>query len=466
MTTGVATNRRTFYSVLEGMTRPELERLQGLKLRAQVERAYASNPFYRKLFDEAGVKPEHIRTAADVRLLPPITKETILDDQLAHPPYGSFLGVEPGQVWELALSSGTSGKGREVHAWTVRDAHLRGALMAMSWAWGGVTRRDSVIFHVGATNSSTVGCMMRGIRAAGRLPYLVGHAGFQERVDLMAEYGVDAMYCMPSGLNGLSVLLDERGIDPRKQWPGLKMIQTSAESWPVEWVERMEDFWGVRIFEVYGSTQTHGTYGMSNCEQGAVVDGRRGAMHLFEWAFLFEIVNPETLEPVEPGERGELILTHLDKEASPLLRFRTRDAMRWFPYTECPCGRHVHLAESGTVGRLDDMLKVKGQNLWPPTAEVLVFSHECIDEFQARIFIDDHGRDQIELRYCTKPDVRLPADLDSQLVAQLKEETNITMLVRRVPAERVPHWDEPDKKPRRWLDERHTGLLGKDEEWR
>jgi phenylacetate-CoA ligase len=450
--------RRTFYPVLEGMTRPELERLQGVKLRAQVERAHATNPFYRRLFDEAGVKPEQIVTAADVRRLPAITKEDILEDQLAHPPYGSFLGVDEEQIWELALSSGTSGKGREVHAWTVRDAHLRGALMAMSWAWGGVTRHDSVIFHVGATNSSTLGCMMRGIRAAGRLPYLVGHAGFEERLDLMVAHGVDAMYCMPSGLNGLSVLLEERGIDPRQQWPDLKVIQTSAESWPVEWVERMEDFWGARIFEVYGSTQTNGTYGMSNCELGAVVDGRRGAMHLYEWATLFEVVNPDTMEPVEPGGRGELVLTHLDKEASPLLRFRTRDAMRWFPYSECTCGRHVNLIESGTVGRLDDMLKVKGQNLWPPTAEVLVFSHECIDEFQARIVIDAKGRDQIELRFCTKPDAHVPDDLENVLVAELKEATDLTMLVRRVATEDVPHFDEPDKKPRRWIDDRHAGL--------
>jgi phenylacetate-CoA ligase len=453
----VPTARKPFYSVLESMTRSEIDDLQTKKLQAQVARAYESIPFYRERFKQAGLTPDQIRTKADVRRLPIISKEDVIEDEKENPPYGTFLGVREDQIWELALSSGTSGKGQEIHAWTVRDAHIRGALNAIGWAWAGVTRRDGTIFHIGATNSSSVGCMMRGIRAVGRMPYLVGHAGFDERLDLMVKFGVDVMYCMPSALNGLSVLATQRGIDPRKQWPGLKSILTSAESWPVEWVPRMEEFWGCRIYEEYGSTQTHGTFGMTNCERGAVIDGQRGALHFFDWSFLLEVVNPDTLEPVAPGEEGELVITHLDKEASPLLRFRTRDRMRWFPHSECPCGRVLDFAESGTIGRWDDMLKVKGQNIWPPSIDSLVLSYPFVDEYQATIYIDEKGRDQVELRYALRQETDVGA-FEREVVHRLKEETLLTMKMRRVEADELPHYTTPDKKARRWTDDRHAGL--------
>lgn len=451
---------KVVYPVLESMNAAEIADLQARKLRAQVERAYATNPFYRQRWRAAGFAPDQIRTAADVRRLPVIGKEDIIDDEREHPPYGTFLGVREDQIWEIALSSGTSGKGQEVHAWTVRDAHMRGALNALGFGWAGVTRGDATIFHIGATNSSSVGCMMRGIRAVGRLPYLVGHAGFDERLDLMLKFGLDAMYMMPSALNGLTLLAQKRGIEPRQAWPNLRSILTSAESWPVEWVHRMEDVWGTRIFEEYGSTQTMGTFGMTNCERGAVVNGERGALHFFSWSFLYEVVDPETLEPVAPGEEGELVLTHLDKEASPLFRFRTRDRMRWFPHTECACGRELDFVESGTIGRWDDMLKVKGQNIWPPSVDALVLAYPFIDEYQARIYIDQKGRDQVDLRYALKTGLQAPDGFEDELVHRLKEETLLTMAVRRVTGDEVPHFETPDKKARRWTDDRHAGLAG------
>ena len=387
-----------------------------------------------------------------------IGKEDIIEDQLQHPIYGTFLGVREDQVWEIAMSSGTSGKGQELHAFTLRDAHMRGALNAIGWAWAGNTRRDAMCFHIGATNSASFGCMSRGIRATGRLPYLVGHAGFDERIELMLKFGMEGMYGMPSALNGLAQQLEERGVDPRRQWPNLKAIMTSAESWPVEWVQRMEDFWGCRVYEEYGSTQTHGTYGMSCCELGAVVDGRRGRNHFFEWSFLYEVVNPDTLEPVAEGEEGELIVTHLDKEASPLLRFRTRDRMRWFPHTGCTCGLPLDSAEAGTIGRWDDMLKVKGQNIWPPSVDEMVLAYPWVDEYQARIYIDERGRDQIELHYGLKQRPPDPAAFEKELGGRLKAQTNLTMKVSEVPASDLPHYVTTDQKPRRWKDERHAGL--------
>lgn len=450
--------RRDFFTTLEGLSRPELDRLQLMKLQLRLRRAYETMPFYRDRFRAAGVTPEDVTTLDDIRKLPLITKEDVLEDQLSSPPYGSFLAVPREAVWEILLSSGTSGKGREVHAFTARDCQIRGSLFAVAWAWSGVIASDAVIFHIGASNSASIGSLTRGIRAVGRLPYLVGHAGFDERIDLMLKFGFDAMWCMPSALNGLSQRVRERGIDPRKQWPNIRSLMVAAESFPVEWVHAMEEFWGSRIYEEYGATQTHGGIGMTNCERGAVIGDQRGALHFFSWTLLFEVINPETLEHVGPGEEGDLVVTHLDKEASPLIRFQTRDRVRWFPSSECSCGRNLDFVESGTIGRWDDMMKVKGQNLFPPQVDRVLFSFSSIDEYQGRLFIDELGRDNVEIRYSLRERPRDIEEFERRLVAALQEETHLTMRVKEAAASDLPHFITPDQKARRWTDERQDGL--------
>jgi phenylacetate-CoA ligase len=454
-----AITRRDFFPTLERMSRSELDALQLKKLQLRVGRAYDSIPFYRERYQTAGVSPDDIKSLDDLRRLPLVTKEDILADEARHPPYGSFLGVPEEAIWEILTSSGTSGKGREVHAFTQRDCVLRGSNFAVAFAWAGVSAADAVIFHVGASNSASIGSLTRGIRAVGRLPYLVGHAGFDERIDLMLQFGFDAMWCMPSALNGLSQLLRERGIEPRKQWPNTRSVMIAAESFPVEWVHSMEEFWGCKIYEEYGATQAHGGIGMTNCERGAVIGSRRGAMHFFSWTLLFEVLNPDTLEPVKAGEEGDLVITHLDKEASPLVRFRTRDRVRWFPSTECPCGRCLDFVESGTVGRWDDMMKVKGQNLFPPHVDRVLFSFESIDEYQGRLFIDEHGRDNVEVRYSFREKPGDKTSFERNLIAALKEETHLTMRVTEVAPDELPHFITPDQKARRWTDERQAGLI-------
>lgn len=449
-----------FLPRLEMLPRAELEALQSRKLRAQVARLHATNAFYRSAWDEAGVRPEDIRSRDDIRLLPFTGKRAFLDDQREQPPFGRRLGVPLEDVGEITETSGTSGQGKELHAHTVRDMHLRGQMTALGWAWAGLQPHDIAAFHIPATNSASVYTMLRGIRAVGRLPYLVGHLGFEERLRMMMSIGVNAMYVTPSGLNGLAALSDELGIEPRRSFPDLRFIQISAESWPIEWVLRMQGLWGARITEVYGSTQLNAAYGASCCEGGAVVDGRRGSQHLFEWTTLYEVIDPVTTEPVAPGESGELVITHLDKQASPLVRFRSGDRVTWHPFSRCGCGRELDVIEAGSIGRVDDMLKVKGQNIWPTELEALIFAHDEVDEFQACVLIGSQGRDELELRFSLKstaPPDRAEA-MRSTLQQELKEATQVSFRVIAVPAAELPHFTNPDKKARRWSDDRQAGL--------
>jgi phenylacetate-CoA ligase len=448
------------HPALERMTREEIQALQLDRLRRQLARLAATNPFFASRWRDAGVEISSFRSLDDIRRLPVISKEDVLGDQLAAPPYGTRLGIDPRDVFELTLSSGTSGKLQEVHAHTVRDAHMR-AMHGIAFRWAGMQPDETLVFHVGISNSASHGPFHRGIRSIGRLPYLVGHLSFPQRLELMERFGLDHMYAMPSALNGLAQLCEEQGRPARERFPGLRSIVISGEGWPVSFIERMEEAWGAPIHEGYGASQTYGGFVMSNCEHGAVTGGRRNGMHFYEWAILLEVLHPETLEPVLPGEVGELVVTHLEKEASPLVRFRTRDRVRHLPWTECPCRRQLEMVESGTIGRWDDMIKIKGQNVFPNEVDEIVFARARIGEYQARVFIGGSGRDVAEMRVGVTPGPRedpvVPAVLDG-LRRELKDATNVSFELVAVPLDTLPQYTTPDAKPRRWTDERQSDL--------
>jgi phenylacetate-CoA ligase len=458
----VRASENIFLPRLEALDRSEIEALQSRKLARQLARVYATNPFYRELWDAAGVAPSDIRNRDDIRRLPFTDKQMFLTDQAEHPPFGRRLGVPAADVGEITETSGTSGNAKELHGHTVQDMHLRGQMTALGWAWAGLRQNDSGVFHIPASNSASLYTMLRGIRAVGRLPYLVGHMGFEERLTYMRGLGVGAMYITPSGLNGMSVLMDKLGLKPAEEFPDLRFIMVSAESWPIEWVVRMQDLWQTKISEVYGSTQLNAAYGAACCAGGAVVGGKRGSQHLFEFTNLYEVVDPETGEPVAPGGTGELVITHLDKQASPLVRFRSRDRVTWHPYRRCACGREYDVIEAGVIGRVDDMLKVKGQSIWPSELESLIFAHPEVLEFQARVYISEKGRDEIEVRVAVRDDVD-PTAVDRLHVAlrrELKAASDVTFGVHGARIDELPNFTSPDKKARRWSDDRHSGLAG------
>jgi phenylacetate-CoA ligase len=444
---------------LESLDRDELRALQERKLGNQLARIRSTNPFYRDHWAQSGVSSEAVQSLDAIRELPFVTKDHLLADQTANPPYGARLGIDERDVHEITMTSGTSGKEKEVHAHSLADTFLRGELTAIGFAWAGLGSGDIGVAHVGANNAASLWTMVRGIRTTGRMPYLTGHASADERLDLMQRFGVNVMFAMPSGLTALATRCEELDIRPEHAFPNLWSIMTSGESWPVEWVERMEQFWGARIHEVYGSTQTNAAYGAACCEFGAVRNGQRAHNHLFEWTTYYEVIDPVTLEPTEPGERGELVLTHLDKEASPLVRFRTGDLVRWYPAGTCPCGRWLRSLETGTVGRVDDMLKIRGQNIWTSSVDAAVLAHPEVDELQVRVSVNDMGRERIEMRVGLRSGiVSDPSPFLTGVAAELKELTDLWIDVVAVDPLQLPHYDSPDLKPRRWTDDRHAGL--------
>jgi phenylacetate-CoA ligase len=451
---------RMYNPAIEGLTRDKLLDLQLRKLRYQLDYLYASNPFYRDRLKAAKVHPDDVKSVDAFRqLVPTSEKQDFLADQRACPPYGTRLGVGEDQVVMSFLTSGTSGVGQEAYGHTWSDALLAGSqhLEAPLW-WCGLHKGDRVYSLTPVATLAFGLIVQESMRLAGYQPVQAFVMDSPTKLDLMRRFPPAALIATPAHFARLTTIARDLGIDPKIDFAGLKGLLTAGQSYPVELAQRMEEVWGARLYETYGSSQGNG-HMAATCERGAVTaDGTRGGMHIYDHHYLFEVIDPDSGEHVEPGEEGMAVLTTLDLEASPVLRFLTYDKVRYLG-EGCPCGRPWAMIEAGTMARYDDMVKVRGMNIWPQLVDDVVFGHDEIDEYTADITVDDNSLEQIDLRYALRPSVSLAGDaLTAVLTAELKAKTNVTFRVAEVPRSQLPVFEF---KAVRWNDRRQADLQKK-----
>lgn len=448
---------------LSALSVADLERLQFAKLQKQLRRLYSTNAFFRQRFDDAKVDPDGIRSLAEFRdRVPTMGKPDCLADQEAHPPFGRRVGVPREEVMMLNLTGGTSGQGQEAFGRTNADIAVQGHLHHLPWYLAGLRKGDAALNCVPAGGLTTGGWgPTEGFRVGGATSYPAGGSmSTDAKIDLMLRFGVfHFIYASTSYMHTLTEGVRRRGIDPKTAFPMFKALFIAAESYPVEWGARMQEFWGVKIHEGYGSTQAAGFAG-STCECGAVHNGGRGVIHMYEWHNVVEVVDPDTGEHVSPGEEGEIILTNLDIIGSPIVRFRTGDKIKYLGRGECSCGRNWLAAEAGTIGRIDDMMKIRGNNMWPSAVDAVVFSHDEIWEYAGRAYMTGGGKTGVELKVAFKDGAgpKSPEDragFEKRLSAALKAATNIKMDIHFVDRADLPSFDY---KSRRWKDERSEGF--------
>lgn len=448
---------------LERMSRAELDGLLLARVRRQVERLWRTNPFYRAHLEAAGTSPEQIRSLDDFRRRIPVTsKADCLRDQEEHPPFGRRLGIPREEVALVNLTGGTSGQGQEVYGRSQHDVAHQGFLHQLPWFMAGLRPGHMALNCVPAGGLTTGGWgPAEGFRLAGATAFHAGGAlSTDAKVDLMLRFGaIHFIYASTNYLHTLGEAFRRRGLTPAECFPDMQGLFIVAEGYPAEWARATEAFWGAKLHEGYGSTQGAG-FIASTCERGVVrPDRERGLMHVFEWTNFVEMIDPETGEPAEPGEDGEIVLTNLDIHGSPVLRFGTRDRARFIPHGACGCGRPWACIEAGTIGRYDDMIKIRGNNVWPLAVDTAVFAHPEVAEYTARVHLDEAGRTEVELSVALKPGIALDGDAGTALAAELREavkgRTNVAMAVRLVPRESLPTFTY---KARRWTDERQKGL--------
>ena len=364
----------------ECMPRSELAKLQVERLQKRLREVYEKVPFYRQAMKERGVSPESVKSFADVARLPFTTKSDFRDNY----PFG-LLAVPLDQVVRLHASSGTTGK-PIVAAYTQNDIGTWAEVMARTLAAGGTTKDDIV------QNAYGYGLFTGGLGihygaerlGATVIPSSVGNT--KRQIMLIQDLGATVLTCTPSYALVIAETASEMGVDPRST--KLRVGFFGAEPWSERMRAEIEEKLGVQAIDLYGLTEIIGPGVASECEH-------KCGMHIFEDHFLAETVDPNTGEALPFGERGELVLTTLSKEAMPVVRYRTRDIAVLNP-ERCACGRTV-VRMSKVTGRTDDMLIVRGVNVFPSQIESVLLQVEGVEPQYVIIVDRQRNLDDMEI---------------------------------------------------------------------
>ncbi|SDK04229.1 phenylacetate-CoA ligase [Halovenus aranensis] len=390
------------YNEIEATDRSEIREVQNERLQETVQNAYENVPLYREKMDEAGVHPDDIETVEDITKLPTTTKEDFRDEY----PDGLF-AVDHSEVRRLHASSGTTGKPKIV-AYTEDDLDVWKEAMARSLSAAGVTEDDLVQNAYGYGLFTGGAGLQQGAETLGAALLPIGGGDTEKQLEMMTDLGSDALACTPSYSLYIAEHAEEQGIDPRDL--PISTVIFGAEPCTDPMREEIERRLDVNGIDLYGLSEIVGPGVSIECHEAQ--DG----LHVWEDQFYPEVVDPATGEPVEAGEEGELVLTTLNKEALPVLRYRTGD-MTSLNYEECECGRTMVRMDNVT-GRSDDLLIVRGINLYPSQIEDTILE---IDDVAPHYRIDlyqPENLDVIELTVEQAEDAQRGKDQLKEVVAE------------------------------------------------
>ena len=343
----------------ESMDREELEQLQLERLESTLNRVHMNVPFYRKKFDELGIDTDSIRSFEDIRKLPFTAKNDLRDNY----PYGLF-AVPLREVVRIHASSGTTGMATVV-GYTRNDLKTWSNLVARVLTAGGITKDDVIQIAFGYGLFTGGFGLHYGAERVGASVIPISSGNTARQIKIMQDFKTTALVCTPSYALLIADTIKEMGIPLHSL--SLKYGLFGAEPWSEAMRKEIQDKLKIIATDNYGLSEVMGPGVAGECIE-------RNGLHINEDHFLVEIIDPNTLEPVAPGEIGELVITTLTKEAFPVIRFRTRDLTRLMP-EPCPCGRKF-MRMQRVMGRTDDMLIIKGVNVFPSQIEAVLFDIE------------------------------------------------------------------------------------------
>ncbi len=430
----------------ETMPREKLACVQLQRLRQTVAWAYANVPFYRSALDGKGVKPEDIQSLSDVAHLPFTTKQDFRDTY----PFG-LLAVPIEDVVRIHASSGTTGKPVTAY-YTRNDVETWAHLMARVFTAGGIGKGDLV------QNAYGYGLFTGGLGAhdgaqligAAVVPSSVGNS--RRQILLIEDLGVTALACTPSYALIIGETAQEQGVDlPRTSKLRVGFFGAEPCSEPMR--KEIEACLGLKALDIYGLTEILGPGVAHECLN------QRG-LHLAEDNFLVEVIDPATGQPVLPGERGELVLTTLAKEAMPVLRYRTRDIVSLYP-DECACGR-TFVRMTKITGRTDDMLIVRGVNVFPSQIEDALLRVDGLEPHYQIVVDRDSHLDDLEVLVEVSEDIFTDEmsqmeGLELKVRAELESVLGIWTRVRLVEPGSL---ERSEGKAKRVIDRRDLNLKG------
>ena len=375
-----------FQPEIERASRDQIRAWQDERLVKQVRHVYQNVPYYRNLMDKKGVAPEDIRSVDDLHKLPFLTK----DDLREAYPYG-LLAVPRSQVVRIQSTSGTTGR-RVVAFYTQHDIDLWDECCARAIVAAGGTSDDVVQVSYGYGLFTGGAGLNGGSHKLGAMTLPMSSGNTERQIQFMCDLGATILCCTPSYAAYLGESIRERGLQDQLQ---LKAGIFGAEAWSEEMRRDIEDTLGIKAYDIYGLTEISGPGVAFECEA-------QTGMHINEDHFIAEIIDPNTGEVLPEGEKGELVFTCITKEAFPLLRYRTRDICV-LSREECPCGR-THVKMSKPMGRSDDMLIVKGVNVFPSQIETVLLNKGYPANYQILVSRENNS-DKLEVQVEMTPEM-------------------------------------------------------------
>ena len=409
----------------ETLSHEELKKLQLERLQATVKHCMNS-PFYKKRFEEIGLKPEDIKSLDDIRKIPFTTKQDLRDTY----PFG-IASVPLRQCVRLHSSSGTTGN-PTVILHTQKDLDEWANQVARNlWMVG--LRPDDVFQNSSGYGMFTGGLGFQyGAEKLGMLTVPAAAGNSLRQIKFIRDFGTTAIHAVPSYVTRLYEVMQQEGVDPRKDTE-LKVLAIGAEPHSEEQRKRIENMMGVKAYNSFGMSEMCGPGVGFECQE-------QNGLHFWEDYYIVEIVNPDTLEPVPDGEIGELVLTTLCREAMPLLRYRTRDLTRVLGRT-CPCGRN-HIRLDRMRGRSDDMIVLRGVNIFPIQIEkILMQFKELASNYLITLTTDEDNDNmtvEVELEELFTDDYPRLLALEKEVKRRLKDEILLTPHVKLVPKGTLP----------------------------
>jgi phenylacetate-CoA ligase len=426
-----------FNKKIETLSRERIKDIQLKKLKKTVKNVYENVPFYQKKFKELKIKPEDIKTLDDVRKLPLTTKNDLRDNA----PFG-MMATSLDNCIELHASSGTTGTPVTV-CYTPNDIEVWSEVMARCLSMSGLTKKD--VFQNPIPYGTFTGAFgfHYGAQKIGALVIPSGMGQSERQIKLMDYYGTTFISGVASYAMRLSQVAMDMGIDAKKL--KVKNGLFGAEMFTPGLKKRIMDIWDMDVHDIYGLTEMCGPGVSTDCDQH---DG----LHIWEDHFLIEILDPITLEPVDPEEEGEIVLTTLTKEGMPLLRYRTRDIAKLYDQKTCDCGR-THVKHTPIKGRSDDMIIIRGTNMYPGQIESVIMKHSEVGGNWRMILTTENDVDQLKVEVESKSTLSQvdQMDLEETLKNEIKSVIVFTPRVSVLPPNTIP---QEGLKAKRVLDNR------------
>ena len=410
------------------MTRDEIELLQRTKLKSLLREVLQSNAFYRQKL--GGIDPD-----LPVSALPFTTREEIQNDQITHPPYGSNLTFPVDRYTRLHETSGSMGR------------KLRILDRFEDWQWwkkcwreiftaAGVSANDRIAFPFSFGPFIGFWAAFEGAIEHGAMCLAAGGMSTHARLDYIIDNKVTTICCTPTYAMHMAEAASARGLDLNNSTVKHLIVAGEPGGSIPSVRNKIETSWGARVFDHAGMTEI-GPHSFECIE-------RPLGLHVIESEFIAEVIDPQTLKPLNEGQLGELVLTNLGRYGYPLLRYRTGDLVR-LTRGKCKCGRDTAWLDGGLLGRIDDMVTIRGNNVFPTAVEAILREIPGIVEYRVRI-LQAGALCEMEI------EVESEAALDEQVAHAIRDRLNFRPSVKRVPSGTLPRFE---MKARRW--ERVTG---------